>query len=282
MRCFKVLTIIFIIILASGCRDKSSDLAEVNGEKITKEEFNSYLEFKRINNKQKERVEKHFDNYIKRAALAKAIENEGFFDDSMIQTELNEFKKQMLINRYFEKFLRDKVTKTAIQNYYNSHSKEFESEKAHVAHILVRTNKSMGETERKSKLTKLQEAVSKIRSGIKFEDAAIEYSEDNISSKKGGDLGWIKKGSIDPVLSKKAFELKQDEISKPFETQFGFHIVKLLDAPKTIKQPLNKVYANIRYQLRAEAKKAEMDRLRKDIEIKKLNSPVETTEKTEK
>lgn len=65
-------------------------------------------------------------------------------------------------------------------------------------------------------------------------------------------------------------DLKEGEMSEPFETPFGYHIVKVLEAPQVVKRPFEAVAGNIRFQLRSQAKKAEMERLKDKIEIKKF------------
>jgi len=245
-------------------KDKTIDdvLVKINGKSLSKSQFNSYLKFKRLPLSDDNQHKRILDQYIEREALADSIINEKLLDLNLIQAELNEFRKELLISRYFEKFLMEKVTDDAVLNYYNTHANKYEQKKAHAAHILIRTHNKMGEIERRAKLTLAQEAYSKLRIGKPFEDIAKQYSEDSISAKKGGDLGWIKQGSIDPLFSTKLFALSKGSITEPFETSFGFHIVKLLEAPKIIKQPFKSVASDIKYQLRNMAKNAELKRLK--------------------
>jgi peptidyl-prolyl cis-trans isomerase C len=125
----------------------------------------------------------------------------------------------------------------------------------------------MSEPERKAKLTIAQEAYSQIRSGKDFAKTAEKYSEDKVSAKKGGDLGWIKQGGIDKNFSKKAFELEEGAVSEPFETPFGYHVIKVLAAPRTVKRPYEGVAGDIRFQLRNKAKKAELEKLLGSVEV---------------
>ena len=189
----------------------------------------------------------------------------------MTKVELNEFRKEMLISRYFEKLLKEKVSDQAVQNYYNTHAGDYEEQKVHAAHILVRLNKKMSEPERKAKLTTAQEAYSQIRSGKDFAEVAKDFSEDKVSAKKGGDLGWLKKGSVSPQFSKTLFELDTGDISEPFETPFGFHVVKKIEGPTVVKNPFSSVAGDIRYMLRNKAKRAEMERLMGEVKVKKKN-----------
>jgi peptidyl-prolyl cis-trans isomerase C len=266
---------VVVLLLAFGlaaCQQQTDSgvLASVSDKQVDKKEFETYLAYKRI---AAEKGHKRYDNlleqYLEREALADAIEEQALLDPEMVRVELNEFRKEMLISRYFEKFLQDKVTDDAVSNYYASHPELYEETKVHVAHILLRTRQDMDEAERQAKLTTIQEVASKLAAGEEFEALAKQYSEDKVSARKGGSIGWIETGSVDDKFSDIAFGLEPGEHSEPFHTPFGFHIVKQLEAPKTIKRPFDAVKGEIRHQLRVEAKNAELERLLETAEIEK-------------
>jgi peptidyl-prolyl cis-trans isomerase C len=265
MRYFIIVLLIFTVI---GC-SKEKKLATVGGRAVTEAQFDAYLKFKRLDTKDAKRRAVLLDQYLERAALAAAIEKTDVLDKALIQAELAEFKKQMLISRYFEASLKDKVGEDAVRNYYNTHAGDYEENQVHVAHILIRTNAKMSEVERKAKLTTAQEAYAKVRKGDDFAKVAEQYSEDKISAKKGGDLGWIKQGSIDRTFSQKAFGLEPGAVSEPFETPFGYHVIKVLEAPRVVKKPFEAVAGDIRYRLRREAKEAELKRLTASVKVEK-------------
>lgn len=87
----------------------------------------------------------------------------------------------------------------------------------HAAHILVKTEE------------KAKELISKLRLGESFEKLA---SENSIcpSRKRGGDLGWFGRQKMVREFELAAFALKKGEISVPIKTQFGWHIIKLIDS----------------------------------------------------
>jgi peptidyl-prolyl cis-trans isomerase C len=252
----------FLLALAPvGCR-KASVLAKVNGQEITQEQFDAFLKFKRIPAEDEKRRERALEEYLERASLADAIDREPVLDRAALQAELDESRKETLISRYFDQFLRDKVTDESVKNYYDVHSADYEQKQVHAAHVLIRLNQGMSEAERKAKLTTAQEVYSKLQAGQEFAELADAYSEDRVSGKKAGDLGWIKEGSIDPQFSKRAFELKAGAFTEPFETPFGFHIVKVLEEPKVVKRTFQSVAGDIRYLLREQIKRAEIERLK--------------------
>lgn len=259
-----------IALSACGSGDK---LASVDGRAINKSEFDAYLKFKRVPVQNGgERNMRLLDDYVQRETLAAAIEKAGVLDKELTKVELNEFRKEMLISRYFEKYLEEQVNDNAVQNYYASHEKEYQDNRIHVAHILLRTQKTMSETERKAKLTTAQAAYAQLKKGKEFNEVAGQFSEDGNTNKKDGDLGWLKQGAIDPVFSEKIFALQSGEVSEPFETQFGYHIVKILEGQQVMTRPLDAVKGDIRYQLRNQAKDAEIKRLSEKVSSKKYGS----------
>lgn len=253
-----------VLLTACSGGDK---IASVDGRDVYKEEFLAYLEFKRIPLTDEKRVQRALQDYLEREALAEAILDQEVLSEAAVEAEVNEFKKQMLIARYFEKHLKDKVTDASIENYYSSNTERYQNEQVKVAHILLRVPSQASETERQAILTEAHEIYSQLQTGIEFSEIAKTRSQDALSATKGGELGWIKKGAIDPLFSKIAFELKQGEISEPIQTPFGFHIIKQLEPLRVHSQPLELVKGDIRYQLRQQVKTAELDRLVKETDI---------------
>lgn len=267
MNGIKISTMCFCVFLTlSGCSD-SNMVATVNGRDITQAEFDAYLKFKRVPEQDKARVERALDEYIKRAAIVAAIEKTEKLDSHLIQAELEEFRRQMLIGRYFEEHLKDAVDDEAVRNYYTSNAAQYETQRKQVAHILIRVDSKMGESERQAKLSTAHEAYSRVQKGEDFAEVAKSYSEDTVSAQKGGDLGWLTEGAVDQEFSKRLFDMEPGEVSEPFLTAFGFHVIKVLDGPQLVKRPVESVEGDIRYQLRNQTKVDETERLLKTIKV---------------
>jgi len=99
----------------------------------------------------------------------------------------------------------------AINNTY-----AFEYQEVRAEHILVKT---------KQEATEL---INKIENGQSFEDLAKIHSLCP-SGKNGGDLGYFGKGQMVPEFENPAFNMAIEEISEPIQTQFGWHIIKVID-----------------------------------------------------
>jgi peptidyl-prolyl cis-trans isomerase C len=268
----RVFSLLFALSLGlTGCGKKANVLATVDGKDVTQAEFDAYLKNKHVSAADAARRDRAFQEYLDRAALAAVIGKEKLLDKQDIDAEVEEFRRELLLSRYFDRFLDEKVTEGAIKSYYDAHAANYEQRKAHVAHILVRVNQKASAEEKKAKRTTADGIAAKLGAGEPFEELAKTMSDDHISGAKGGDLGWIREGSIDPELSKRAFVMKAGSVSEPFETPFGFHILKVLEEPKTIRKPYATVMGDIRYQLRNEAKEAELKRLKDKVRVAKKN-----------
>jgi len=95
----------------------------------------------------------------------------------------------------------------------------------HARHILLKTNEVEDDETVRQKLSKIRERVLK---GESFETIASVTSADPGSAANGGDLGWTGPGAFVPEFEKQLNALNMNEISEPFKTQFGWHIVQLL------------------------------------------------------
>ena len=260
--------VVFLIAFAVSCgSDSDGQVASVNGRGISTAEFDAYLAYRNLPDNDQKKRRNALEEYTRREGIADAIEASGLLDADAIAVELREYRKEMLLSRYFDEFLRENVTDQAVLNYYNSNPEEFGEERTRVAHILLRTRPDMDDSERLVKLTTAREVYSKLVAGEDFAALAKDYSEDQVSGKKGGELGWLKRGAVSEVFSQKVFSLEESELSEPFETPFGFHIVRILEPAQTTRRPFEAAKGDIRYQLRQRAKRAELDRLSQDIVI---------------
>lgn len=92
-------------------------------------------------------------------------------------------------------------------------------------HILIRTNELISDTEAQARLEQLR---IRILGGESFEILARSHSDDTASAIKGGDLGWINPGNTVPEFEEQMKILNENEISKPFHSTFGWHLVQVL------------------------------------------------------
>ena len=92
---------------------------------------------------------------------------------------------------------------------------------------------------------KCEDILKRVKRGEDFMETALLYTQD-ISAKDRGDLGYFRKGELLPTLEKEVMRLQIGEISGIIRTEFGFHIIKLLDRKGGVPLPFEDVKAKVR------------------------------------
>ncbi len=123
-------------------------------------------------------------------------------------------------------------------------------QQTHSRHILIKLSEIMSEKEGKLKMDNIKE---RLDNGEKFEALARQYSEDSTAS-SGGDLGWVNPGDTVPQFEKAMNELKDNQISQPIRTQFGWHIIQVIERRS---QDMSKEAARLKARQEIRVKKAD-------------------------
>ncbi|MBX2914134.1 MAG: peptidylprolyl isomerase [Cyclobacteriaceae bacterium] len=149
-----------------------------------------------------------------------------------IKLELREQIREQLIAREMTSRITKGITVTPaeIRRFFNkipSDSLPFYSSDVEVAQI-VRTAKVSAEQEEEAR-RKLLDLRERLLKGENFTELAMKNSEDHSAQYNGGELGYVGRGAMVPEFEAQAFKLKLGEISQPFKSPFGFHIMQLID-----------------------------------------------------
>jgi peptidyl-prolyl cis-trans isomerase SurA len=102
--------------------------------------------------------------------------------------------------------------------------------KTRVRHILIKTTEVMSDAEAKEKLLGLRR---RIENGEDFSSLARGHSDDKGSALKGGELGWVQPGALVPPFEEAMERLAVNELSQPVQTQFGWHLIQVLERQKS-------------------------------------------------
>ncbi|ODC00836.1 molecular chaperone SurA [Candidatus Thiodiazotropha endoloripes] len=140
----------------------------------------------------------------------------------------------------------------------------------HARHILINTNEIVSDDEARQRLETLR---ARIIDGDGFETLARSHSDDKASAIKGGDLGWTSPGDLVPQFEEQMNAMAIDEISQPFKTQFGWHIVQPLERRQhdsTEEVLKNKARQEIQKQKSEEAIELWLRRLRDEAYVEVL------------
>ena len=148
------------------------------------------------------------------------------------------------------------------------------------AHIMIRYGDKKS-TLKSDALLKANEIHEILMNGGDFSEMAAKYSEDNSTAKRGGELPWFGTGKMVEAFENEAFALENDgDISKPFETSYGFHIVKRLEyrPVPTYKELKSEIKNKVSRDARAEmTKKSFLSKLEKEYDLqvqKKCLKPI--------
>jgi peptidyl-prolyl cis-trans isomerase D len=141
------------------------------------------------------------------------------------------------------------ISDAELKAQYQQNIQQYEvPNRAHVEHVLLMTvGKTDAEVEEIRQ--KAEDVLKQAKKGTNFEELAKKYSEDPGSKDKGGDLGWITQGQTVPEFEKTAFGLDKGKISDLVKTQYGFHIIKVLDKETAHTKPFEEVKDSIRTPL---------------------------------
>lgn len=119
------------------------------------------------------------------------------------------------------------VPEEDIQSAYEAEKSEFvPNEERRSAHILIRTN---DERDEEAVMALAETVHEKLLAGAGFAEMVKEYSDDEGTVSRGGDLGWAARGQFVPPFEEALFALQEGDISEPVKTSFGVHIIKLFE-----------------------------------------------------
>jgi len=183
-----------------------------------------------------ESVESDLNNrlteYIRRAGSEQALES--YFSKSM--TEIRKDLREMLTNQYIVQETQGTiaqditVTPDEVKKYFNSIPRDslpLMPRKVQLSMISVEPpDMEASKAEVRQRLLDLR---SRIINGDSFSTLAVLYSEDPGSAARGGELGFNTRGELAKPYAEAAWSLKQGVVSKIVETEFGFHIIQLVE-----------------------------------------------------
>ncbi len=164
---------------------------------------------------------------------------------------------------------RVKVTPTEIERAYNDNIEQYSSpEQVRVSHILFKTQGKNELTVRATAESVLKQA----RGGADFAELARKYSEDDATAKVGGDMDYIGRGRTVPEFEQAAFSAQPGTITDLVKTQFGLHIIKVVDKKVATTRPLSDVRQQISEQLIADRAQQQVAELAATLE-QEIKSP---------
>jgi peptidyl-prolyl cis-trans isomerase C len=208
--------------------------AEKNGIKIESEAVHG--EIKKIKSRFKDEQEYH-----------SRLKGVGLSEDKL----KGQIKRRVSITKLIEKEILPaiKINDQDAKTYYDANLEKFnQPERVRARHILMKVEKGDSEDKKTAAKKKLQDIQKRILAGEDFSKLAKENSQ-GPSNVKGGDLGYFTKGRMVKSFEDVAFKLAPNEVSDIVETQFGYHLIKVIDRQAAGAQPYEKMKEKIKSHL---------------------------------
>jgi peptidyl-prolyl cis-trans isomerase SurA len=158
-----------------------------------------------------------------KAKLATAM-SAGYFTDPEILNELEQYESQTAYPYWLENKIKDQLLD---EMFIRS------KEELNASHILINLPSNASSTDTLNAWNKLIEARNKALIGENFDSLSVVYSSNQQGRSMGGDLGYFSAGWAIKDFEDVAYRLQVNEISMPFRTQFGYHIIKLKERRPT-------------------------------------------------
>jgi peptidyl-prolyl cis-trans isomerase C len=287
-------------------------VARVNGEDVKKVDFERMLHTLEARagqpipaERRDEIVRGALDQLVVYTLLSQESQNRGIkIEDTEIDQKVEQLRKQFPTQEAFAKALADRgmtldglkqtarkdlgVTKLMdaemsteavpsdadAKSFYEKNPDRFkEAEKVRASHILIRVDQKAPAAAKQKARAEIDAVLKQAKAGGDFAKLAQQHSQDG-SAAQGGDLDYFTRERMVPEFSKVAFELKPGEISDVVETQFGYHIIKVVDhqAPRTVpyEQVNGKIKEFLGNQKKQQHADAFIDGLKKKSKIEVL------------
>ena len=165
------------------------------------------------------------------------------------------------------------VSENTLRQVYASAGDRWRSgERVHVRHILFKTTEK-SDADVKAIEAKAAGVLQQIKSGADFAKLATEHSDDPGSKAKGGDLDWVVKGQTVANFEASAFSLKKNEISNLVKTEYGFHILQVLERDEPKVRTFDEVKAELATEMRRQQVQARMEQAAEQARAELAKAP---------
>ena len=166
---------------------------------------------------------------------------------------------------------RTNVSAQDVQRYYDDNQQQYATpEQVRASHILLKTEGKDDAVVKKQ----ADDLLAKVKGGADFAALATKFSEDEVSAAKGGDLDFFGRGAMVKEFDDVAFTLKPGETSDVVKTQFGYHIIRVMEKKPAATRSLDESRVQIEEILKSERAQKEAERISNEL-AGKLTKPAD-------
>ncbi len=218
-----ILTFIFFLSLSYlNAQQRKEVLFTVTNNPVYTDEYIKVFNKNRdiVSEENKKSIDEYLELYINYKLKLKQAYDLKYDTVSTYKKELSKYREQLILP-----YLTDsKITGNLVKEAYDRTKTE-----VNASHILIRLQPKAKPTDTLLAYQKIIEVRNKIIEGASFETIAKQYSEDLSAQKNGGNLGYFSAFSMVYPFENAAYNTKVNEVSMPFKTQYGYHIIKVND-----------------------------------------------------
>lgn len=208
------------------------------------------------------------------ATFQKALASQGMTEKAL----QDNLRQEALIQKYITTKVLSSVTVTddqARQFYEQNKAQMQRPERAHLRHILVAVQPNASADDKQKAKAKAEDLLKRAKGGEDFGKLAAENSDDPGSKTQGGDLSWVVPGQMVPTFDKAGFALtKPNELSPVVESQFGYHIIQLLERQPAAAVPFEEAKGRITQMLKqqqaSQRLQAQVEQLKKQGKVEEF------------
>lgn len=257
--------------LAANADSKGSDVVvSMDGIQITQDDIKHYIKERIASGTNPEtfnsakNIAQAGENLLSLRRLGKMAREAGVSSSDQIEWELALQRERLQTREWVQGIIDKEIAATdwesAAREEYLANPNAYIRGKDEIkaSHILIDTE---SRTEEEAKAL-AEQVLTKVKAGEDFAALAAEYSDDPSAAKNKGDLGYFSKGRMVPEFDAAAFALSAKKpVSDLVKTQFGYHIIKFVDARQPKKLIFDEAKASIIAQLQREAPRSIRNRL---------------------
>lgn len=228
MKFKSLLAAMLIVASSAGAQTADPVVMTINGKPVLRSEFEySYNKNNSETVVDKKSVADYVPLFVNYKLKVLAAEAAGIDTTSAFRKEFLSYRDQQVR----PSFINDDDVEAEARKIYKETQTRIDSNGGLVrpSHILLMLKQNATQAEQDAAKLRADSIYTALVKGANFADLARRLSDDKGSASRGGDISWVQKGQTVKEFEDVVFAMKKGELSKPFLSPFGYHIVKLMD-----------------------------------------------------
>lgn len=255
-----------VALLLTGCRD-AAVLARVGDVELRKEDVAWFAAERRA------APGGTLDDLIARARLAELGREEQLLEDPAVRAKVDAAAREALVAALLDRARGSATSQEALRARFEMRRDALTRRQLELRALVVRPA-SEDPAARAAAENRARTLYARLRTGEAFEQVVLD-ADDPIGAARGGRLGPLREGELDPAFFERAAALHAGELSEPFWTTSGMHVVRAEREPVALAPEFEAVRARLAAELAAEADAAVMERARSEVSVTRYDGAAE-------